>query len=577
MLLPPIFTERRSWLILLFVLLVVFCLYLPSLAHDFVNWDDDVHLLENPFLEKLDVPHLRAIFSTTVNKTYIPLTSLSLALERHFFGIKPFIYHLDNLLLHLLVTALVYVLARVLGLTRLTGAAAALLFGVHPMHVESVAWVTERKDVLYSVFYLTAVVCYARYVHWWQFENQRLWIEPLNVYSPERRQVAIKQRLLFAAVAGCGFLSVLAKPMALSLPFILLLCDRWSGRAMVPRVFWEKAVVALPIWLVAMITFAGYTREIHWQWPQSLLLAVWQIAFYLRKFIYPDYYALFYEVPEPIAVGQIEYWSSFLVLGFFAAGLWYFRREKLVRFAVLFFALSVFFLIRWDQAADTNIVADRFMYLPSVGFCLLFGAVINKLWRWEKMQPYKCWTVGVAVAGIFVILISKSSEQISVWRNGESLWRHQLKWEPAEATALVYNNLGRALYDQNKAVLTDSAAQEITAHYERAIRIKPDYATAYHNLGELYFGQGRMAAAKEHLSKAVEFAPDHFDAWFLLGRLQQQEGNAPAAVALYSRALQLMPDHPRLRRQIRQALEEGASVSSSLEIYGRARQELLTQ
>ena len=155
--------RRSTGWIVLGVIALAGLVYAPVVGFDFVNWDDDLHLLNNPFVQSLDREHLRAIFSTTVGHVYAPLSQLSFALEHRAFGLQPAIYHLNNLLLHLVVTGLVVFFARGLGLSRLAAAVAAVIFGLHPMHVESVAWVTERKDGLYAVFYLLAMLVYLRY------------------------------------------------------------------------------------------------------------------------------------------------------------------------------------------------------------------------------------------------------------------------------------------------------------------------------------------------------------------------------------------------------------------------------
>ncbi len=157
-LLNPPLKKRFIWICLALILAVVAVVYLPSLDNSFVNWDDDVHLLNNLSVRSLSFDNLKAIFTEKVNGTYIPLTTLSFAIEYHFFGYDPFVYHLTNLVLHLLVICLVYFFALRLGLSLIGAGISALIFGLHPMHVESVAWVTERKDVLYAFF--TCVLCF---------------------------------------------------------------------------------------------------------------------------------------------------------------------------------------------------------------------------------------------------------------------------------------------------------------------------------------------------------------------------------------------------------------------------------
>ncbi len=156
--------QRLKNLLLWGVLVLVAIAYFPSLFNGFIKNDDPGHLLENPTLRSLSPENIRAMFLDIINTTFIPLTTFSFALEYRFFGYNPFVYHLDNLLLHLAVVAMVYFLFKKMGLSATAAAVGALFFGVHPLHVESVAWVTERKDVLYAFFYMLAIHQYWQYV-----------------------------------------------------------------------------------------------------------------------------------------------------------------------------------------------------------------------------------------------------------------------------------------------------------------------------------------------------------------------------------------------------------------------------
>jgi len=156
--------KQRPTLILLAILAITLTSYWSVLSFDFINWDDPSHLTENPLVRSLEFKNINTIFQSTTHRTYNPLTLLSFALEYHFFQYNPFVYHLDNLVLHLAVTALVFFFCLKLGLDLTVAGLAALLFGIHPIHVESVAWITARKDVLYALFYLSALISYLQYI-----------------------------------------------------------------------------------------------------------------------------------------------------------------------------------------------------------------------------------------------------------------------------------------------------------------------------------------------------------------------------------------------------------------------------
>ena len=206
--------DKKNLFCLSAVLLLTLAAFSSALNNQFLNWDDDRMLTENPSVRSLTPGNIQHIFTSTVQRVYIPLSVFSLAVEYAFAGDHPFIYHLDNVLLHLLVTGLIFVFALRMGLSGRAAGWAALLFGIHPMHVESVAWVTERKDVLYSVFYMASLISY------WQ-------------YLEGKKKTDYGLSIVF------GFLSILAKPMAISLPLVLFLLDWFKNRG------WNKKILVL--------------------------------------------------------------------------------------------------------------------------------------------------------------------------------------------------------------------------------------------------------------------------------------------------------------------------------------------
>jgi hypothetical protein len=192
-------------LIVVFLAVATFLVFSPVLKAGFLNWDDTTHLTGNDTIRSLNWNNVKKIFSTTVNDTYIPLSLLSYALEFRFFAYNPLVYHLDNLLLHIALVILVFYFAMQMGLNLRAAFIAALLFAVHPMRVESVAWITERKDMLYGIFYVLALMAY-----WQYLKNKKL-----SYY-------------IWALV--CCLFSIAAKPMAFSLPFALFLFDWFVKR-----------------------------------------------------------------------------------------------------------------------------------------------------------------------------------------------------------------------------------------------------------------------------------------------------------------------------------------------------------
>ena len=505
--------KRFSILLVGLILAVTASAFSPCLQNDFLSeWDDNVHLTGNPLVRSLSLANIKEIFLQYVNGTYNPLTILSFALEYHFFRYDPFVYHLNNILLHLGVTALVFVFARQAGLSWWAAALASLLFGIHPMHVESVAWVTERKDVLYAFFYMSALCV------WWRYLDSG-------------------KLTLFAATFLLGLLSMLAKPMALSLPWILLLVDRLHGRKFTRRVFLEK----IPFLLYA-IPLTAITYWVHMRVPgqdplEAVLLWAWSLVFYIRQFFLPFVLIPLYPVPEPVAFSQIDYGISVSAAAALIYLLWRFRHHRFVSFAGLFFLGSVFFLLRYDTTVDVSFVADRFMYLPSLGFCLLLGAAGERALAWGRARG-RMRVLGVTVA-IFALIAAgavKTYHQCGVWKNGITLWAYVIRQN--EASALAYNNRGCAYMDLGKNNL---ALQD----FNQAIRLDPREAKSYYNKGNLYKKIGLLKKALGNYNQAVSIEPGYLFVYNNRGGVYSRLGNYRAAILDFDRAIYLNPNDPK--------------------------------
>lgn len=524
--------------------------YGPSLNNQFVNWDDDAHLLNNPFVHSLNI---KDIFTTTVNGIYIPLTSLSFALEYHFFKADPFIYHLDNLLLHLAVTVMVLLFSARCGLSLPASVTAALVFGVHPVHVESVAWVTERKDVLYAFFYMLALLCYLRHLR--RLEE--------GMY---RREWPFWLTLLF------GFLSVLAKPMALSLPFVLFACDWFLKRKLTIRSCVEKIYCGLVIIPVAWVTYALLMHTQVIKFPGSVLIGIWCFVFYIPKMFYPDYFVLIYHVPKPVVLANPVYAVSVFIFMGLLASLWYFRKNRLFVFANLFYIFSIFFLLRADYHVGLNVVGDRFLYLPMLGWCMWLGHSAVKLWN-------RCRNFAVAGTGLLLVgaaalsfLFFQTTRQSRVWYNGASLWEHQLRYQGHAATALIYDKLADAYLHGPEPGSDPHRLEAVEGYLHKAVAIKPDYAQAYFHFGELWLRRGDFGIAQSYFEKTIEFDQNHFEAYFQLGCLHDRAGRYPQAVEAFDKAIEINPDNEAVRRRVLDFYDE--AMAAGRRVYQKHRDAL---
>ncbi len=382
----------------------------------YLNYDDPVHVVNDLFATPW-----RIFFTPDSACTiYVPLSMISFYIEQIIFKSNPYAAHVINFLIHAGVVLLVYRLACRLGLKKAAAYIAALIFAVHPMHVESVAWVSERKDLLYSVFYLGAVLFYCSYV---EQQNRRAYF--------------------FALV--CGLASALSKPMALSLPLVLFLIDHIKGR----KFTWASVLDKLPFFVIieplVLITYVLNSRDMAAVVPGGLALWAWCGAFYINTFFWPVHLLPVYGAPAltgfPLAVYIILPAAGGVVAWMIGGA----RARPWLVFAFLFYILSTFFVWRFDTQ-DLNVVADRYMYLPSLGFCLLAGFVLNAWLEMSTTVIRKYIFFGFA-AVLLLLLAGRACQQVQVWDNGFRFWGNILKDRPDAAFALKGRIRAALLFD----------------------------------------------------------------------------------------------------------------------------------
>ena len=494
---------------LLIILVITFLSYLPTLKNNFIYLDDDSHLLENAAIRVLDAAHIQEIFTTTVSKVYVPLTFLSFAIEHHFFKYTPFIYHLDNLLLHLAVTALVFYFALQVNLPLRAAFVAGLLFGIHPMHVESVAWVTERKDVLYSVFYMLALCFYWRYL-------------------------STRKMLPYALTIVFGLLSILSKPMALSLPLILFVCDWLKKRPFDKWMIVDKIPHFLYIIAIAWITYSLNARVPGENIQSGAIIWIWTAMFYISKFFFPFPLVPMYALPQPISLINPHYLGAVVLLISIAIVVFVWRRNRWLWFALGFYFLSMFFLFRYDSVVDKSIVADRFLYLPCLGICFLIGYGIDVLYsKYSRKETLQRVFTALFVL-VAIILCGKTFAQTKIWNNSITFWTHELKYYPDNA--LAYGNRGEAYKDTRQYQLAFN-------DFNKSIAADPKYAESYNSRGQLYGMSGKTDEALNDFVKAIELKPNFDEAYNNLGIVYLMKNDLDKAFENFNRAIAIDPQN----------------------------------
>jgi tetratricopeptide (TPR) repeat protein len=503
----PSLTPRT--LILASILLAVFLAFRPCLNNELLYWDDDVHLWNNAAVPKLDLSHLKQIFTQTINQTYVPLTILSFGVEHCFAGDKPFLYHLDNVLLHMAVTALVFILALSLGLAPAAAACATLFFAIHPLRVESVAWVSERKDVLYALFYLLSLIQYVRYVR------------------------TAKARPYILALV-CGLSSILAKPMALSLPLVLLAFDWFLERKFSRWTLLEKVPFFLYAVPLAWITYRLNAHPPIQDVGQALLVWVWSFSFYIWKTLWPVNLAPLYNLPLPIMLTNTPFALSAALFEAICAAVGFFIKNRWFVFGWVYYLVSIFFLLRFDNSTDSNLVADRFMYLPCLGLCLFLGKAALDGYQYLKARNLLLASLGRgSLVAFFLVLGYLTNLQCQVWENDLPLWERTIHVSPNDP--LGYNNLAYYYYNKNELDLA-------LAYYDKTIQLNPNYYIPHITRGTIHFKKGRDDLALEDFNIAAALRPDLALPYSNRGAVYVKQGRYDQALEDLNKAIRLKPD-----------------------------------
>jgi tetratricopeptide (TPR) repeat protein len=451
------------------VAILAAAIYLPTLSHGFVDWDDDRLLLDNPAVARGD--GLTIIWSRPElpeGFPNYPLTFTTYWLEYRAWGLSPAGYHAVNLFLHALATALVCLLVRALGAGAWTAGLAAALFAVHPMQVESVAWVAERKNVLAAVWYLAAFLAFLRH----------------------RRTGGV---MAYAAVLACFAAALLSKTATITLPLSLLLADR----VLRGRWEWGAARRVLPLFVLgaaaAVLTLHAEAEPPPIPVLQRPLIAAAALAFYARQLLAPA--ALLPIYPRwQVDPHALLWWVPVIGVGL-VAGLLARRPAGLTHWGLGHFAVTLLPVLGLVPYGFTeySFVADRHVYLASIGLFLV--AALGLDW----LRQRRAFAASALAVALVALLLVRSERQMTVWRDGESLWAYELLQAPD--SWLARNNLALALIGRGEL----AAAAPLL---EEALALHPDYAEAHNNLALIHYRQGEFAAAEPHSRAAAAIKRD---------------------------------------------------------------------
>jgi tetratricopeptide (TPR) repeat protein len=582
----------------IFLAVIVWIAFGQALGHEFVGYDDPRYVVQNPWVTNgLTLGGIQWAFTHVHATNWHPLTTISHMMDCQLYGLQPWGHHLTNILLHAAAAILLF-----LALRKLTGALwpslfVAAIFAVHPLRVESVAWVSERKDVLSGVFFMLTLWAYARYARG----------------NGARSFWYITVVVLFA-------LGLMCKPTLVTLPFVLLLLDYWPlGRVRpsssrdrgMTRDTWPWLVVEkLPLFAlsaascVATLLAQKQALDASLKPPlgERVGNALVSYAIYLGQMIWPAHLAVLYPYPEGnLRASHVI--LALLLLLIISTGFFLWRRKYPFLPTGWLWYLGMLVPMIGIVQVGSQVRADRYTYLPQIGLYLLV--------TWGAMELFHQWRrsrVILAVAALLILtaLITRSYFQTSYWQDTETLWKHAtattsnnyiattnlaealfqsgrfdeaiaecqkaLKIKPDFAAAHI--DLGAALVENQRggdgARRQNGAVDEAIVHYRRALQIKPDFAQAHSNLGTALLLKGQVDEAIAHYQKALEIDPNFAEARYSLGNAFLAEGKYSQSIAAYEAAVRIRPDYFEAHRNLGRVLATIGKTNEALKEFDEA-------
>jgi tetratricopeptide (TPR) repeat protein len=530
--------------------LVTLAVYWPAMSCDFIDYDDPVYVTQNLQVQKgLSWEGIQWAFAHPVSSNWHPLTMLSHMLVCQLAGVKPWGHHFANVWLHALNVALVFLWLHGMTGTRWRSLLVAALFGWHPLHVESVAWVSERKDVLSTFFGLLSLMAYVHYAQTLKGRAQpaggNLQSSPTYLRSP------------WYWLAGLALaLGLMSKPMLVTWPFVMLLLDYWPLQRMadgwgqgagIRRLIREKIPFLLLAAAVSGVTFAlqkhsGAVIQLdHLPLSARGENALISYCRYLGKMIWPADLAVFYPHPAFWPAWQVVLAGA--LLAGLSAGAWSIRqRYPFCLMGWLWFLGTLVPVIGLVQAGQQSI-ADRYTYVPSL------GVFISAVWSAHALVR-RCRQPGIVavLAGSvpLVLCLAVTWQQLGYWQDSETLFRHDLA--VTQNNDLARNNLGVALGQKGKF-------DEAISQLQEAIRLKPGFAEAHQNLGMAFAGKNQMDQAISEFQEAIRLKPDYVEAHNNLGVALCNRGQFDEAIKQFQAALRLSPGSAQAQINLQKALE----------------------
>lgn len=547
--------ETRSALLCALALIVITSLVFSPVLFNGFAWDDDGFIHSNRMIHTLTLDTVRNILDFTnreenlfVKSIYVPLTILTFAVEYHFFILDAGFYHLDNLILHIFNVLLVYWLFSLLTKRRSICFIVALLFAIHPLHVEPVAWISSRKDVLYGFFFLLAMVLY--------------------LYRLKGHQVFYYLSLL------SFILSLLSKPAAVTLPFLLLVLDYHRERRITLRVILEKIpflFFSVLFTAISLYTYHGYWLTSHHQTGEglsmgkvvyNLCIACHNMLFYIEKTFVPSHLSCIYPAPQ-MQNGHLP--LVYLLSPLFTAALFllvYALRKQAGKeiLAGLFFYLVTIFPTLQIIQVSPGIAADRYSYIPLLGIFYSLAVLGDRaIDRVGENRRGIARVISIAALIVITAALSYQSRQrCHVWKDDITLFGNVLESHPGNSMARI--NYAMAYYKRGERRKAQHEAQLVLSSV-------PGSSEAWNILGNVSLDEGRCGEAVQYYSKALLYAPDSSIYLYNRGKAYQQMNDAARALSDYNEAVNRSPGYAEALQNRGSLLQQMGNLDGAMKDY----------
>jgi len=546
--------KNVQWLILAGVALLTFLIYKGSLDNQFTNWDDLGYVLTNPWIKNSTIEGFKKLFTmdALVMGNYHPLTIVTYWYEYSKHGLEPYYYHLHSTMFHILCTFSVFAFARVLTRNITVAAVTALLFAVHPMRVESVTWIAGRKDLLYGMFYMLAMV-----THIWYVRNQ-----------------AGKKWLWYVATIVLFATSLMCKSVGVTLPVVLLLVDFYERRKLGVNLIIEK----LPLFALS-VTFglisiyaqkdvgALGTLDVSFKFYERIALGCYALTTYIWKAILPVGLTNFYPYPLKVndALPAVFYVYPLLVVAGLFLLVKYGRNNRLVVLCVSFFVINLLLLLQFMPVGGA-IMSDRYTYIPYVGIFLLVGSLAAWLIEEKKQAPAVVLGALVAVSLLFGYMTNERNKD---WYDSISLWNSAIEKNPESPIGYFY--LGQDYYTRFETSLTQQDRQRngdsAFYYFTKSVERKPDYTSPIICIGEYQRSVGLIDDAKSTYLRALSIDDKLESAYLGLGVVYSIGQKFDSAGVAFRKALSLKRYFPEGHSNYANYLDIIGKTDSSLIEY----------